>query len=503
MQTPWLANAAKTQYPRLKHDSETDVCVIGGGITGMTTAFLLQEQGRRVILLERHSLAKGVSGHTSGHMTSLVDTYYHQLISKYSVDVAREIYEATVEARKTVERLISQNALSAAYEHTPAYYYATDDKQADMLQKERKALEQIGVEVEDADASVMPFVVKDIFKVDDQAVINAAEYIRSLAEVFVENGGVIYEGTPVLDFHHDDDQIVVETEIHSVKARQVVQATHTPLGLNPLQLELKNYNSYVIAGPSRYKVQEGLFYDFADPYNYVRHFEEDGNPMYVVGGFDNKVGTEQDEQQRQLGLMKYTSSHFGLEHVEYAWSSMFFSPSDGVPFIGEDPLHKNMYVATGFSGDGLTYGVISAIVNTALIAQNDHAWKDIFKPARFNLSSSADLMKKGVETFQHLIMDRVNLDGSELEEIKLGGGKIITIGDRKLGVSVKDDQSVHMINPICTHMKCVVHWNSASNTWDCGCHGSRFDADGQVVSGPATKGLEKVDIPVKNFRKDM
>lgn len=497
MHTPWLAKAENRFYPQLQQDEETDVCVIGGGITGITTAFLLQEKGRRVILLERHSLATGVSGHTSGHMTSLVDTYYHKLVSDYSTDVARQVYEATRAARQTVERLLHENALEAGYQRTPAYYYATDDKQLEHLQKERRALEQMGAEVQDADDSVLPFAVKDIFKLGDQAVINAAMFVRKLAEVFVRKGGKIYEQTPALDFHRHDDFVDVETELYNIRARDVVQATHTPLQIHPIQLELRNFNSYVLAGPARIAVQEGLFYDFSQPYNYIRHYRENGQPMYIVGGFDTKTGTRKNELENLENLLQYASDSWGVEHAEYSWSSMFFAPSDGLPFIGKDPLQAHEYMASGFSGDGLTYGVVSAIVNSSLITTHNHPWKELFSPARFNLISTKDLLKKGVETLKFLVLERFQMDGNEMDEVRVGDGKIVAVDNHKLGVAVDENQEVHMVNPICSHMRCVVHWNNVSKTWDCGCHGSRFNIHGEVVSGPATRGLQKIEVEQK------
>lgn len=489
MRTPWLRKAEETFYPPLQEDIEADVCVIGGGITGITTAYLLQEEGRRVVLVERMKLAEGASGHTSGHLTSLVDAYYHNVIRDFSEEKARQLYSATVESRQMLEIIIADNALDAGYERVPAYYYSTDDKQDRLLQKERKALQQLGLNIRDVDLSEFPIRVKSAFKVEDQGVINAALYIRGLARVFVNNGGRIYEQTSVMDFKTHDEYVEVLTPDNAIKARYMVQATHTPLKINPLQMEMKNYNSYVLAGESIHKVKKGIFYDFAEPYNYIRHYEEDGELMYVVGGFDTKSGTKNDERDRMDELSAYASKNFGVGKVEYSWSNMLFTSPDGLPFIGKDPVHKNCFLATGFAGDGLTYGLVSAMINTALITKGDHPWKNLFNPSRISLSAVQDLVVKGADTVQHFIFDRFHLDGKEVEELIPDSGTVLEVNGKRLGVYVDKDRKVFVVDAACSHMKCIVQWNAVAKTWDCGCHGSRFDKYGNVVAGPATRPL--------------
>ncbi len=492
MNSPWIETTKDSYYPQLNENIEVHTCVIGGGITGISTAFLLLERGQKVVLLERNQIANGVSGYTSGHLTSLIDYQYHKIASTFSTETAKIVFESTVEARNLVERLIDEHHLTIGYEKVPGYYYATDEKQVKLLQKERKALQDIGIESIPVNSSEFPFKVVEAFKLDDQAVIDAAAYTRQMAKIFVEKGGLLFENSPVVDFTSEETHVEIKTQNFTVKAQKLVQATHTPIMRNPLQLELKNNNSYVIAGESTLEVKKGLFYDFADPYHYTRSYEKDGKAMFIVGGCDIKTGSDKDEGEGLRSLQQYAVNNWKVKQSDYKWSSMCFESSDGLPFIGKDPKNKNVFVATGFSGDGLTFGLVSAILNAELVFSDKHPWESTFNPKRIKLKSMGDVAKKGVDMIKHSIIDRLKRNKGEKESITEGEGKIVTIEGERVGIYLDEDSNIHVINPVCPHMNCILNWNMIAKTWDCGCHGSRFDPDGKIISGPSVHDLEKI-----------
>ncbi|AEV32117.1 glycine/D-amino acid oxidase, deaminating [Owenweeksia hongkongensis DSM 17368] len=495
MNTPWLKNTEETYYPPLKEDLNADVCVVGGGITGITTAYLLQEAGRRVILLEANKIATGVTGHTSGHLTSFLDAHYHNVISSFGELKAIQLLYATLLARETVEFLMANNAIVADYERVPAYYYATNDDQVNHLKKERNAMDQLGAITKDADLTDIPFKCKKAFRIDNQATLNAAGFVKGLTKAFVEKGGQIFEQTRVVNFKEEGEQIRVKTEEgSSVKAKYIVQATHIPINENPLQLELKNHNSYVMAGESGEDVAKGLFYDFAEPYHYTRNYEENGKSMFIVGGFDQKTGEKLSDQNQMDKLRNFALENLNIKEMNYSWCSTLFTSPDGLPLIGKDPIHKNSFIATGFAGDGLTYSIISAILNTALITKGSHNWEELFDPKRLSPSTLKTAVNKGVTTIKHLVADKFGISETTTDDMKPNSAKVIHKDGENVAVYKDENGELHTVSALCTHMGCVVHFNNVAKTWDCGCHGSRFGIDGKVLAGPATEKLESINI---------
>lgn len=495
MKTPWKSDYTETFYPPLMDNLSADVCVIGGGITGVVTAYLLQQAGRRVILVEANKVGTGVTGFTSGHVTSLVDAFYHNIIKNLSKDHAEVVLEATKVARDTISQIISDNALICDFERVPAYYYATNDNQKRILAKERDALNELGEKVEKPGLDEIPVHCTDALKLEDQAAINAYAFVQGLAKSFVESGGHLYEQSRVVKMEdrgeyvrlHFDDKWMVE-------ARHVVEATHTPVGMNNLQMQLHNHNSYVLYGESSEEVAKGLYYDLEDPYHYIRHFEENGKAMFIVGGCDTKTGDKEREQQALDKLLGYASNQLSITKTHGSWSNILFTSPDGLPMIGENPERKKCYVATGFAGDGLTYSVISAILNTALITEGSHRWEETFKPSRFSSSTIPTVLKKGVNTIKHLITEKLTAQFEDDKSFPRNSGKVLKLEGELTGLYKDANGEVKAVSGLCTHMQCVLQFNDVAKTWDCGCHGSRFNTDGRVISGPATQPLKSIEV---------
>ncbi len=490
MKIPWINGVSPPAYPPLRENITRDVCVIGGGITGITTAYLLQCTGLKVALLERHKIASGVTAYSTGHLTSLVDIHYYQAISRFSKEAARNLYQGTRDSRALVQSLIAKHGFDVDYQQIPGYYYATTDKQEKRLEKEAEALQQLGVEIHHQAVMEYPLNKYRGFSIGQQASFDALAFCRGLAKAFTTMGGEIFEQSGVVDFESNGDFVDAICPPFTVKAKYLLQATHTPLKINPLQLELRSFNSYAVVGEPGQSPPPGLFYDFAEPYHYSRAITIGGKRMWMIGGSDSKTGSHGDEALSLRKLRKYAKTHFQVATTGYGWSNMFFSSADGLPFVGADPVHRNCFLATGYGGDGLTYGILSAMINTTLISGHDeHPLTALFNPSRLKLKSLSSIAHQGVDTFRHLIRDRINLDGMELDELKPGEGKVLHINGEKLGIYINDDGEIFPVNPVCTHMKCLLEWNHLARTWDCGCHGSRFDIKGNVISGPATVGL--------------
>jgi glycine/D-amino acid oxidase-like deaminating enzyme/nitrite reductase/ring-hydroxylating ferredoxin subunit len=494
-QSCWEKNSFP-EYTSITTDEIGDVCVIGGGITGLTTALLLQRKGFKVVLLERGRIGSGTTGHTTGHVTSAIDFYYHRLIKYYGTETSREILMETIKARKLIENNIqTYNITEAGYEKVPVTYFADGTNQMDTFFKERDAFEQLGVPVESNPTWKIKGELTN-FMIHGQGKMDGLGYVHGLAKAFREAGGRIFENSPVLDFTMVRDKWHVKVAGHFAVADHLVQATHTPLGINPVHVEMIPHNSYVMVVKPTTPVQKGLFYDFESPYHYIRDVEVDGELCYMVGGFDNKSGKKNSQVKQLAKLRAYIEDKFGIEKVLYEWSDMFFEPANELPFIGRTPFGKNSYIACGFSGDGLTFGTISGMIISTQIAEGKHHMEKIFSPSRVEFNAIPYILRENLNTIQNFIGKRIQLGKDKLKNLEVGKGIVVKIENQAVGVSQDEEGNIHGVIPVCPHMKCIVQWNDQGRSWDCGCHGSRFDADGKVIAGPSMTSLPPISIDV-------
>lgn len=493
----WLSGHESPQFPALSSDLDVDVCVIGGGITGVTTAYLLEQRGFSVALLEASIIGGGVSGHTSGHLTSMVDTYYHSIIEKHGLEAAIHVREATTRARDLAEEIINSNFLAAGFKRVSGHYFATTQTQLKALDEEREAMLQAGFQIAPLFVWRYPFEILGGFSLPDQAVINAAAYALGLAKKCNGRGVKVCEDTRVTGFSRKNGRWLIDAGGFQVNAAYMVQATHTPLGFNPVQMEMKPMNSYVLAGKTEAEVVPGLFYDMAEPYHYIRNCDYRGDKMLIIGGCDSKPGEKMDQDERIQELIDYAKTNFRLTDVSFTWGSMYFEPADGLPYIGKDPIHENAFISTGYSGDGLTFGLVGAILLAGLIDAGEHPWQKTFNPSRLKLAAMPEVLKENASVLKNFVGERLRLSSEYMPELRRGEGKVLKVDGQTVGIAADEEGVLYAVEPVCTHMGCVLNWNNALQTWDCGCHGSRFNCRGEVVAGPATKNLSVIEVRVE------
>jgi Rieske Fe-S protein len=281
-----------------------------------------------------------------------------------------------------------------------------------------------------------------------------------------------------------------------VIARDVIVATHAPFKNVLLQTKIAAYRSYVLALRLKDGVEppDGLFWDTADPYHYIRGQATDAGNLLIVGGEDHKTGQEDDTLARFEALLAFTAERFKVASVQYRWSSQVIEPVDGLPSIGRDPGSNHVYVATGYSGTGMTFGTLAGMIHSDLILGRANPYQDLYDPKRLMATASIiELVKENVDYPVHLVKDRLKATASassSLAELRKGEGRILELAGEKTAVYRDDQGLLHAVSPVCTHLGCLVGFNKAEKTWDCPCHGSRFDKDGKVLDGPALKPLE-------------
>ncbi|HXA02274.1 MAG TPA: FAD-dependent oxidoreductase, partial [Cytophagaceae bacterium] len=353
-----------------------------------------------------------------------------------------------------------------------------------------------GLNVSLTDDLPLPFGVKKALRFENQAQFNAQKYLNGLARSLREKGCQIFENSLVNHVEEKDDYFWVRTASATVKAKSLVMATHIPVFFNVLQAVVAPYRSYVMAAKLRSgNYPEGLFWDTAKPYHYIRTYQGDEVKYLVVGGEDHKTGHGENSEENFQRLEKYIRERFDVEEISYRWSGQYYEPADGLPYVGRSPFSKKAYVATGFSGDGLVYGTIAGLIIADLITGKENKWLEAYDSTRFTPAVSVyDFIKENSDVVKHYLGDRIRADAQEFSDVKDGEGKIVTLGGQKIAAARDENGELHACSPACTHMGCFVKWNNSEKTWDCPCHGSRFNNNGEVIYGPAVTSLKKIEV---------
>jgi glycine/D-amino acid oxidase-like deaminating enzyme/nitrite reductase/ring-hydroxylating ferredoxin subunit len=481
--------------PALSQDLAVDVAVVGAGITGLTAALLLAREGRSVVVLEADRIGAGTTGGTSAHVTQVLDHRAKELISKHGEDGARGVAESTGAALARIASLVAEEGIDCGFARVPGYLYAEAREDAAEIDEELEAACRIGLRAERADGLPLPFPVAAAVRFPEQARFHPLAYLAGLAAGVRRGGGRICEQTRALEVH-GGERCRIETGRGTVTAGAVLLATHTPAGFDLLQTEIEPMRSYVLAARlDGQPVPDGLFWDTADPYHYTRRQPSADGDLLVVGGADHKTGADESEESYRA-LERYLRERWRVASVEHRWSSQFYEPVDGLPFIGASPMGENLLVATGYSGTGLVLATLAAMLVTDRIAGRENRWADLYRTSRVKpLAGGPKFLAMNLGAARRFVGDRLGVPELEdLAQVAPGDGRVFALDGEKVAVSRTSGGAVHAVSAVCTHMGCIVHWNRAEQTWDCPCHGGRFTPQGEVIEGPPVRPLEPAEI---------
>jgi glycine/D-amino acid oxidase-like deaminating enzyme/nitrite reductase/ring-hydroxylating ferredoxin subunit len=467
------------------------VVVVGAGITGLTAGWLLQGQGRAVAVVEAQAVGAGTTGATSAHVTSVLDISYQDLRSQLGADRARLVVAGCARSLELVRRL-AQREIGSPFATWPGYRYTEAEDGRAELEDELAAGRELGVAVALAGSAPLPFPVKAALVFPEQGAFDPMAYLAGLAELFVKAGGRLYVGARVRAIEETEDDVVLETTSGRLRAPQAVLATHTPIGINLVHAELVPYRSYLIAFRARAPLPEALYWDTATPYHYLRPVRFEGESLVLLGGCDHKAGHEAAPLDRYRQLEQFARERFGEIDVARRWSAQLYEPLDGLPYVGRSPLAERVFVATGYSGTGLVLGTLSAqILSDLVLGLPESELASLLRAARVPTPRAAGrAAAAGVDVALHLVKDRLSAREATLAAIAPGQGATVTVDGETLAVSRGADGTLRAVSAACTHMGCIVHWNEAERTWDCPCHGGRYDPDGRVFSGPPLDDLK-------------
>lgn len=500
----WLATSSAPQFPRLGGDMVTDVAIVGGGITGLTTAALLKRAGMRVAVIEAARIGSGVTGHTTAHLTEAVDTRYKTLIENYGINGARLVAQSSRAAIERIGAFVAEEQIDCDFRRVPGYLYTESAQDVSIITQEIEAARTLGVAASMVTETPLPFPVQAAALFENQAQFHALKYLHGLARTIPGAGSHIFEMTRVLHISNTAT-VRLQTEHGTVTASTVILATHAPTHdfyflqeLLPLvQTRVFPYRSYVLGVRLRQSpLPQGLFWDTAEPYHYTRSYEDEHDPILIVGGADHKTGEDIDTEKPYRQLEAYVRFHFDVDSIPYRWSTQTYESSDGLPLIGKTPLAAAVYVATGYSGNGLTNGTIAAMIISDHILGRHNPWSALYDVGRVKpLTGVQEFIAENVDVARHFIGDRLSPDTTDLSDIAVNEGRIVRIRGELFAVYRDQNGTLHAFSPVCTHARCIVTWNTAEHTWDCPCHGGRFDAMGFVLNSPPVTDLEPKQLP--------
>ncbi|MDF9797088.1 glycine/D-amino acid oxidase-like deaminating enzyme/nitrite reductase/ring-hydroxylating ferredoxin subunit [Catalinimonas alkaloidigena] len=480
-------------YPSLEENISAEIVVVGGGITGLTAAYELVKAGKKVVVVEAFSVGDGTTGLSSCHLNTQIDYGYQHVKQSFDQEVMRLVADSRFSAINYIEKQCTQEGMSCDFKRLPGFLYAETEAQAQFLLEEYKHAQEAGLSVTLHDQIPFPSTIKKAIEYHEQAVFNSQKYVNHLAKwIYASENGQVFENTRVKDISLKNKKVL--TEKGEISAHQIILATHLPLFFDVLQTMAAPYRSYILVGEVEQRdMPEGLYWDLQEPYHYTRYYHQGEKTWLAVGGADHKTGHNEQNQDSYEKLKQYMQEHFNIKNFTYQWSSQYYEPADGLPYIGLSPF-KNVYVATGYSGDGLVYGTVAGLLLKDLILKQDNAWAKAYDARRFKpVASFGEWAKENMEVVTDFVKDYLGSKEKEAENIPRGEGKVISKDNIKYAVYRNEQNQFISLSPICPHLKCVVHWNTEEKSWDCPCHGSRFTPEGKLLVGPAVSDLERKD----------
>ncbi|TSJ42070.1 FAD-dependent oxidoreductase [Fluviicola chungangensis] len=480
------------EFPVFEGVKDVDIAIIGGGITGLTAAMLLSQAGKNVLLLEAKTIGLGTTGNSTGNLYSVVDEHLSVLRNKWNADVMKAVVSSRAAAVSLIENTINRYAIDCDFHRQPFTLFAEHlTKEVEtFIEDEYDALREAGLNPVILDDAGLPYQTKRALQIKDQAQFHPLRYVRQLASMISEKCE-IYENSRVTEL--DEEKGILKTEKGQIKANHILMATHTPVGNYLIQTLLAPYREFGVAAPLNDPVfPGGIYWGLNDPKHSVRSFRNNGQNYVMAIGDRFKTGQHEDTEKYVSGLKSYLTERLPVSDLSYFWGGQQYRSADGLPYIGKHG--ERVYFMTGFAADGLTYGTLAAMIVSDQILGKSNSWEELYKVGRFTpVRSAKNFIVENIDVAVQYLKDVPwNVDPEFLSEIKPGEGKVISLDHEKVAVYKDPDWRLHIVSAVCTHMKCVVNWNQSEKTWDCPCHGSRFDVDGKVIEGPALQ-----DLPVK------
>lgn len=502
-QSYWIASTQQPEYPVLNEDIKVDIAIVGGGIVGITTAYMLSKHGVNAVILEADRILQGTTGHTTAKITSQHELIYSKIKSLMNEEFAKQYADSNETAIRTIEKIAVENGIDCDFVPQSAYAFTQDDKYVSKISEEVKVASSFGIKAAYVEEIPLSIPIKAAIRFDNQAQFHPRKFLIPLAKKVADSGIKIFEQSRVVDIEENGNYTLVTNQGKKVTAEKVIIASHYPF-YNKHGLyfgRLYTERAYALAIKAKEKFPGGMYINLEEPARSLRSQSSDQGELILVVGSNHKTGQGEDTVLHYEELVDFANNLFTVEDIPYRWSTQDCMPMDDVPYVGHfTSKTPNLYIATGFKKWGMTNSMASAMILSDLIIKGDSPWKDVYNPSRQTITASAkNFVVENLNVAKELIGGKITPPPKDVD-IKPGEGKIIEANGHKAGAYRDEHGKLHVVDTTCTHMGCELSWNSAEKTWDCPCHGSRFTYEGEIVEGPTVKPL-KVHTDVNTIEK--
>lgn len=500
----WVETTSTTNYPKLDKNIETDVCIIGGGIVSAITAYLLSDSGLRICILEKDSVCSGVTSNTTAKVTSQHGLFYNYLLNNFDFNFAKQYLNSNEEAISLIKHIIEKEKISCDFEMQDSYVFTTSKQENEKIKKEVEVVNKLGLNAEYL--TKIPLPIKDVvsaIKFPNQAQFNARKYVLSLFDIISKKDIKIFENSKVLDIKNKSNYYLIHTDSNIVNSKYVIMATHYPIKNFPGFYFLKMYQSksYALAVDTKSELFPGMYINSWDPVISFRTVPYNDSRLLIVVGEDHKTGAPNiNIEDKFNNLENYIKNIYPSMEVKYKWSTEDCVSLDKVPYIGEfSNLYKNMYIATGLKKWGMTLSHVSGKIIADKILNIPSKYSKIYTATRLepikNIKEFGNILK---ESFYSSVINKSKTSSISLEDISNGNGGIINYNNKKIGIYKDCSGKIFAVKPYCKHLGCELSWNNLEKTWDCPCHGSRYNYTGEIITEPTKKNLDVIDIKKSN-----
>jgi glycine/D-amino acid oxidase-like deaminating enzyme/nitrite reductase/ring-hydroxylating ferredoxin subunit len=493
----WRDSVSLLKFPPLSENIEVDVAIVGGGITGITSAYLLSKQGVKTAIIDAGNIINGTTGHTTAKVTAQHGLIYDELITSLGEESARLYYEANNSAMNFVKNIVKEQKIDCDLTEEDAYIYTQSKDYTQKLINEMNAYGKLGIQGEYTTSTPLPFEVHGAIVMKNQAQFHPVKYLLHFIKEITAKGGRIFEQTPAIDIENGPRPKVIAKNGHTVTCNHMIIATHFPFEDKTGFYFARMYaeRSYVLGVKTKTDFPGGMYINAEQPTRSIRYTTMNGDKLVIFGGENHKTGQGIDTMKHYEALEAFVDETFGIREIPYRWSAQDLTTTDKIPYVGSiSPGNPNIYVATGYRKWGMTNSTVASMILSELILGKRSMFENLYSPQRFHANPDVkNLVTTNADVAKHLIKGKFEMITKHPEDLSNDEGATVTVNGERAGAYRDKEGRLHIIDTTCTHLGCELEWNSGDRSWDCPCHGSRFSINGDVIEGPAEKPLRKIE----------